>query len=92
MEPIIIIKLETPINFGSEKITELRLRKPIAKDFRDMPLEPNVGDLLDVTAKLSGQAPSVIDQLDSIDLTEVLTVVGKFMRRGQPTGEATSDS
>lgn len=91
MEPI-IIKLQTPINFGSDKITELKIRKPFAKDFRDMPLEPKMGDLLDVTAKLSGQAPSVIDQLDPTDLMEVMAVVGKFMRRGQPTGEVTSDS
>lgn len=79
-------KLKTPIQFGSEKIESLKFRKPIAKDFRDMPMNPKIGDMLNVAAKISDNPPSIIDQLTPADMQEVLKVVGEFMEVGQPIG------
>lgn len=91
MQPV-VITLKVPIKFGSEDIKELKIRPAKAKDFRDMPLSPKVGDLLNVTAKLTGQPPSVIDELDPIDFMEVAAVVGNFMGSGPLAGGPKSES
>jgi hypothetical protein len=84
------LKLKAPIQFGSDKIESLTFREAKAKDFRDMPITPKIGDLLNVAAKLSGQPPSVIDLLSPGDMTEVLTLMGEFMGPGPATGESAS--
>jgi hypothetical protein len=80
------IKLKVPIRFGTENISELTFVDPKAKHFRDLPLEPKVGDLLDVASKLTGQPPSVLGELDPADLGEVLSHVGKSVEGGLATG------
>lgn len=79
-------KLKNPIQVGSEKIEVLKFREPKAKDFRDMPMEPKIGDMLNVAGKISNNPPSTIDQLSTADMPEVLKIVGEFMGTGQPTG------
>lgn len=91
MDPI-LIKLNVPIHFGTETILDLKIRPAKAKDLRDLPLDPKVGDLLNVAAKLASQPPSVMDELDPTDLGEVMAAVGKFMGSGQPPGEKQSGS
>ena len=77
------ISLSEPIEHGTETITTLEIKQPRAKHLRNMSLEPNTGDLLDLAAKLAGHPPSVIDELSMKDMTEVLTVVGNFIDAGQ---------
>jgi hypothetical protein len=89
MDPI-VIKLGIPIKFGTETISELKMRPGKAKDFRDLPIEPKLGDYLNVAAKLCGQPPSVIDELDPTDLAEVMSAVGKLMGNGRAPGAPTS--
>lgn len=84
------VKLKEPIQHGSDTITELTLRKPKAKDFRKLPLEPNFGDILDLIARLAGQPPSVIDEMAAEDLTEVADHVAGFMPAGLGTGTKAS--
>ncbi len=80
------VKLSDPIMFGTEKIETLNFRKAKAKDFRDMPITPKVGDMLDIAAKLSSQPPSVIDMLSPKDMAEVMKIMGEFMGDGLETG------
>ncbi len=80
------VKLGDPIQFGSEKIEALTFRKAKAKDFRDMPLNPKVGDMLDIASKLSGQPPSVIDMLSPADMAEVMKIMGELMGDGLEIG------
>ena len=82
----IVVKLKVPIEQGTEKIHELVLRRPKARDFRGLPMEPSLGHVLDLAGDLSGQAPSVIDELDVEDMMEVVGVLEKFMPGGQETG------
>jgi len=81
------IPLSEPVEHGTETITTLEIKQPRAKHLRNMSLEPNTGDLLDLAAKLAGQPPSVIDELGMSDMTNVLTVVGDFIDAGQGTGD-----
>lgn len=80
------IKLRTPIVFGSNTIEELTLRRPKAKDFRSLPMEPRFGDILDLAGRLCAQPKAVMDELDVEDLDEVMNIVGDFVPGGRGTG------
>lgn len=88
-EPV-IVTLKEPISFGSETVVELKLRPPKAKDFRRLPLELKLGDLLDLAGQLSGQPKAVIDELGVDDLARVMEVVGNFVPGGRGTGSTSS--
>lgn len=88
-EPL-ILKLKEPIAFGSETVTELRIRAPKAKDFRRFPMEPTMGDVLDMVGQLSGQPKPVIDELGLEDLAEVTQIVGNFIPGGRGNGRMPS--
>lgn len=79
-------KLKNPIQLGSEKIEVLKFREPKAKDFREMPMSPKFGDMLNLAAKISNNPPSTMDQLSVLDMQEVLKLVGEYMGDGQPIG------
>ena len=80
------IKLNTPIQWGTETITELELRAPKAKDMRGMPLQLAMDDMLTLASRCTAQPPSVIDELEFNDLTRVMEEIGNFTGRGLPTG------
>jgi len=80
------ITLKKPVQFGSESISELEFREATAKDLRDLPLEPKVGDFLNVAAKLCGRTPSEMDLLSPVDMAEVIAVVGNAFAPGPETG------
>ncbi len=82
----ITVKLAEPIEFGSRTISELTLRKPKAKDMRQFPLAPQMGDMLDLASKLAGEPTSVIDELSVQDMTRVVEVIGDFLGASQATG------
>lgn len=86
VKPEIVIKLKLPIEHGSETIRELVLRRPKAKDFRRLSMEPGMGEMLDLAGELSGQPPSVIDELDVADMLAVAEELGKFMPSGPEDG------
>ncbi|WP_341893885.1 phage tail assembly protein [Ferrovibrio terrae] len=82
--------LKVPVKHGSDEITALTFRKAKARDFRELKVGGDgaipIGDLLDLAARLSDQAPSVIDELDPIDMMEVLKRTAGFTTPGQKTG------
>lgn len=81
-----VIKLKEPIQFGSETITELRLRKPKAKDFRPMGEKRTLGEILDLAGRLCGQPKAVIDELSVEDMWEVSKTIEGFMPAGLEAG------
>ena len=86
------IVLRKPIKFGEETITELELRDPKAKDFRKFPMQPAIGDVLDLAGHLAGQPKQVIDELGVQDMAEVFEIVGAFFPSGLETGTESSPS
>ena len=80
------IKLIEPISWGSETISELVFQKPKAKHMRDLPASPTTGDILNLSGKLCGQPPMVIDELSITDMKVVLETVAGFLGSGPPTG------
>ena len=62
--------LKHPIQIGEmgALITSLTFKKPKAKYFRQMPLEPKMGDMLDLAARLTGLTSVEIDELSPEDM------------------------
>lgn len=95
MELPYTLTLIDPVKFGSEEITELVFgRKPIAKDLRGIRLgELDKGDnIILLTARLTNQPPSVVDQLSFADVAACGEVVSGFLSVGPRTGTASADS
>lgn len=86
------LALKKPIQFGQETIAEFTIREPKAKDFRKLPTQPNMGDLLDFAGCLAGQPKQVIDELGMEDMREVLEIVAAFFPTGLETGLEPSQS
>lgn len=85
------LTLKTPIQFGTETITELEIREDIrAKDLRGVKLsELDVTDnLLKLAGRLCGRPDPVMDSLSFPDLMALLGVVGDFLGAGPKTGIA----
>lgn len=80
------LKLKEPVQFGSDTISELILKKPKAKHFRNLPSQPDVGDILDLASKLCDQPPSLIDELGVEDMAALLEVVHDFFPSSLGTG------
>jgi len=80
------IKLTTPIQYGTETISELELRPPKAKDMRGLPLKMGMDDMLTLASRCTAQPPSVIDELSFDDVTAVMEAIGNFIGRGRKTG------
>ncbi len=79
----ITLKLKSPIAFGESQITELIFDKPKAKHFKRMKLNPDMGDLLEVAARLCNQHGAIIDELSPEDMMEVISLVGKCFENSQ---------
>lgn len=86
MSQLKVLKLKEPIQFGSDTIDQLEIRKPKAGDMRSMPTEPKMTDLLDLGGRLCGQPPSVINELGIEDMMMLLEIVGNFIPTGRRTG------
>lgn len=80
------LTLKKPLQFGSETISELEFREATTKDFRDMPLEPKIGDFLDVAGKLCGRLPAEMNLLSPTDMMAVIGIVGNSFAPGLETG------
>ncbi|MBM3114994.1 phage tail assembly protein [Jeongeupia naejangsanensis] len=76
----IVITLNRPVRFGDDDITELKLREPLAGDFRAL-TEPF--DLFtcsfNLAAELAGVPASVIDRLGLDDTQAVIEAVNPFL-------------
>lgn len=87
-------KLLTPVEHGSETITELVFRRrPVAKDVRGICIDRlNDGDnLVPLIARLTGNPPSLIDKVDLVDLLECGGLLGGFFPNGPRTGKKSAD-
>jgi hypothetical protein len=85
--------LKKPITHGSETISALAIREPVARDIKGLDLSAKTVDAnLVLASRLSGQPMPVIDQLSMVDMQEVLKIVEDFLSDGQPTGTSNSPS
>ena len=92
-EPItlpIVVKLEYPVQHGTEEITELKTERRLqAKDFRGIKsTEIMFDDMLKMISRLFAVPPSVVNELDVVDMMAAGEVINGFFASGQKTGES----
>lgn len=80
-------KLHKRIQHGSEEISELEFREPVAKDLRKLTGQGGTGEIIDLAGRLCGQTPAVMDQLSIKDTKAVLKIVSDFLDDSQETGK-----
>ncbi len=87
MEPN-IVTLEYPIEYGSELLSELSFRRLKTKDLKGIKFN-SIGfdDFQKLIERLSGNPPSVVEELDAVDLMKCIEVVSSFLPGGPGTGE-----
>jgi hypothetical protein len=88
--PIKSLKLKHPIQQGSETVSELCIMKrPRARHFKGIPAQNILFDhMLVLLGKITGQPPSVIEELDSEDLIPAINMVNDFLPSSLTTGES----
>jgi hypothetical protein len=86
-----VYRLKKPLKIGSETIKELHFDEPRAEHFWEMGLNPNLGDLMKVAAKMTGMMEAEIKRLGFEDMMGVADIVGKHIAPIQTTGEKPSD-
>lgn len=83
----ITITLSDPIAGPDGQITELKLRRPKAKDFRVMDnAKGEIGKSLALAQQLSGIPAPMLDNLDGSDFIELSEAVQGFLKPSQATG------
>ncbi|PCJ13800.1 MAG: hypothetical protein COB04_16060 [Gammaproteobacteria bacterium] len=83
----VTIKLEYPIEYGEETISEIVLKRPKGKHLRKLPAEMDMDDILLFAGELSDLTPAQIDELDAADITKIQEKISGFLERGQKTGK-----
>lgn len=76
-----VIVLKHPIQFGSERITQLTMRRGKAGDMKGITIRKDsvaTNDLIRIASKLSGMETQVIEELDVEDAGEVMEVALDF--------------
>lgn len=76
-------QLKYEVQSGSETITEINLKRPIAKQLRHLGDDFDMGDLLDLAITVGDQPKHVIDSLDSEDTMRLVEVMTDFLVPGQ---------
>lgn len=81
------IQLKHPIQANGQEVSVLELRRPKAKDFREIgSFDKPFSALLDFAAVLAEVPPSAIDELDVDDVPTVIEVVSGFLGKFPGTG------
>lgn len=81
------LKLEFELTFGSEVKTELVVRRPTAKQMRQVKGDkPTQSEMLGWASDLTGLTPNQIDMIDILDTTRLLALMGRAFMAGPGTG------
>lgn len=82
---MVTLKLNTPIQFGSETIQELTFQDLKAKHIRHLPKEVGMNEILGIASTLSGLPDKFIDELTCDDTLRVVEVINGFFLNSQGT-------
>jgi|AVFP01.1.fsa_nt_gi hypothetical protein len=79
VKDVTIVKLDDPIEWGDETISEIKLKKPRGKHIKNLGDDIKVGDMLKIASKVSGVSMGVFDELSSSDCMKVAEAVGELL-------------
>lgn len=86
------IPLSKPLVTTEGEKTELVVYEMCAGDFRDMPLNPKMGDFLNIAARMNGILDKEIDKLSVEDMGKLVECLGEASINTPPTGGKSSAS
>ena len=74
-------KLQFPVEYGDEVITELKIRRPRGKELKLMPMDTPKDFQLshEIAATLCGQPPQLLDILEKPDWMAVIRMANDFL-------------
>lgn len=83
----VTITLQTPITVAGQTLNALTIaRKPMVKDFKGMPAQMGMDEIVQLIGRLTNEPPSTIGELGMEDFSAVMEVVGPFLMPGQQGG------
>ena len=86
----VTVNLDYPFNWGDEeRIENLTFQRPKPKHMKKMKLDMasmTFEDITGLAGKLCSQPPSVMDELDIVDLVTVSEVIEGFLPDGEVVG------
>lgn len=94
----ILHELKTPVVFGGQEITELTIRRKLGflrgqhisvgvSASGEAKVDLDIGAQLDLAAKMIGQVPAFLDELDQEDLAVVMEAAQSFLFSALGTGQ-----
>ena len=87
----VIVQLKYPIEWGSETISEVKLRRPKGKDIKGLTISGSgvgLDELVRLAGKLGTLEPGLLDMMDAVDVMEVVGKVADFFDTGPETGKS----
>lgn len=85
----VTVKLNYPIQFGDELVTELKFTRRVR--FADMADAPagsmSMSDMARIIGRLAGQDRQVVMRLEGDDIARVMEAATPFLGNGRTTGE-----
>lgn len=79
--------LQHPLTIGSETVTTLTASRRLkAKDFKNFPLDPTLGDIAQLLSAICNEPLSTINELDGADYMGAITEFKGFLPNGGATG------
>lgn len=89
----VTLTLEVPIEWGSDTtVTELRFRRGKASDMQKAKGKDKVDESIAIIARLTGQTPKLIGELDFADFMIANEIVKFFTKSSRKTGRNGSES
>jgi len=82
----VTLKLEEPIEWGSEMIEELVLKRPTAKDIEHLSSNPTMKELMTIGANCARQPIAMIRKMDGGDAMALVEIVGDFLENSRRIG------
>ena len=85
-----VVKLDFPVSRGNEEpFNELKIERRLkAKDFKGIQAQSiRFDDMLKLISRMTGQAVSLVEELDASDMMKFVEVVNSFLPSGQMGGE-----
>lgn len=87
MEPI-TIKLDYPVQYGSETISEVTItRRMQVKDLKGTGMLDDTERGIKLVERLTGQPPKVVEELDAIDFQRISGIIESFLSPSPVNGK-----
>ena len=75
----IVVKLDYPVEWGDEIVTEVCIKRPRGKHIKNLGDDVKVGDMLRIASKCSGVSMGVFEDMASPDVMKVADAVGDLL-------------